>query len=204
MEEARKRIGIMGGTFDPIHLGHLMTAEAVRDSYGLDKVLFIPAAQPPHKQQQQVTPAMHRYMMTVLATADNPHFMVSSLEMHRPGPSYSIDTVQELMERFGRSTEFFFIAGADAIQELPSWKRIGELLEICHFIAATRPGCMPDFEHLKACLGAQGEEHIHRLITPALEISSTDIRGRIKNGRSIKYIVPAAVEQYIYKEGLYR
>ena len=204
LEEKRKKIGIMGGTFDPIHLGHLMTAEAVRDAYHLDQVLFIPAAHPPHKQQQSVTPAMHRYLMTVLATADHADFMVSSLEMQRSGPSYSIDTVQELIQRFGKGTEFFFIAGADAIQELPSWKRIGDLLEMCQFIAATRPGCMPDFVHLRACLGSLGEEHIHQLITPALEISSTDIRDRVHCGHSIRYLVPAAVEQYIYKEGLYR
>ena len=204
MGEIGQKIGIMGGTFDPIHLGHLTTAENVREGYALDKVLFIPAASPPHKQHQQVTPAMHRYRMTVLATEDNPHFMVSPLEMQRSGPSYSIDTVQELIERFGASTQFYFIAGADAIQELPTWERITELLRLCHFIAVSRPGTVPNLGELRARFGLLGEEHIHSLPAPKLEISSTDVRNRVRQGRSIRYIVPAAVAQYIYREGLYR
>ena len=204
MGEIGQKIGIMGGTFDPIHLGHLTTAENVREGYALDKVLFIPAASPPHKQHQQVTPAMHRYRMTVLATEDNPHFMVSPLEMQRSGPSYSIDTVHELIERFGASTQFYFIAGADAIQELPTWERITELLRLCHFIAVSRPGTVPNLGELRARFGSLGEGHIHSLPAPKLEISSTDVRNRVRQGRSIRYIVPAAVAQYIYREGLYR
>ena len=204
MGEIGQKIGIMGGTFDPIHLGHLTTAENVREGYALDKVLFIPAASPPHKQHQQVTPAMYRYRMTVLATEDNPHFMVSPLEMQRSGPSYSIDTVHELIERFGASTQFYFIAGADAIQELPTWERITELLRLCHFIAVSRPGTVPNLGELRARFGSLVEEHIHSLPAPKLEISSTDVRNRVRQGRSIRYIVPAAVAQYIYREGLYR
>ena len=204
MGEIGQKIGIMGGTFDPIHLGHLTTAENVREGYALDKVLFIPAASPPHKQHQQVTPAMHRYRMTVLATEDNPHFMVSPLEMQRSGPSYSIDTVHELIERFGASTQFYFIAGADAIQELPTWERITELLRLCHFIAVSRPGTVPNLGELRARFGSLGEGHIPSLPAPKLEISSTDVRNRVRQGRSIRYIVPAAVAQYIYREGLYR
>lgn len=203
MGEQKQRIGILGGTFDPIHVGHLMTAEAVRDEYHLDKVLFIPAAHPPHKQQQHVTPAIHRFVMTVLATCSNPYFQVSSLEMNRTGPSYTIDTIYELLHRFGKTSEIFFITGADAIQEIPTWSRIEELLGICHFIAATRQGCVPDVEHIREHFGELGKEKIHRLATPELEISSTDIRERIKKGYSIRYIVPGSVEQYIRKEGLY-
>ena len=200
----KKRVGILGGTFDPIHVGHLMTAETVRDEYHLDKVIFIPAAVPPHKQNQDVTEAMHRYVMTVLATCSNPNFEVSDIEMNRPGPSYTIDTIRELLERFGEDTEFYFITGADAIQEIHTWDRIEELLEMCHFIGASRQGCLPDVNQIKASFGELGKRKIHRLETPELEISSTDIRNRIKKGYSIKYIVPTAVEQYIYKQGLYR
>ncbi|MFA6851256.1 MAG: nicotinate-nucleotide adenylyltransferase [Selenomonadaceae bacterium] len=204
MTERKNQVGIMGGTFDPIHVGHLMTAEAVRDEYKLDKVIFIPAANPPHKQNQPVTPAIHRFVMTLLATCANSYFQVSSLEMNRPGPSYTIDTVYELIHRFGKNTELYFITGADAIQEIPTWDRIEELLSVCQFIAATRQGCVPNVDNIKDYFGALGKDRIHRLATPELEISSTDIRERVKKGYSIKYIVPEQVEQYIYKEGLYR
>ena len=204
MAEKRHRVGILGGTFDPIHVGHLVTAEAVRNEYQLDKVIFIPAAIPPHKQAQTVTPALHRYIMTVLATYSNPFFEVSPIEMNRPGPSYTIDTIYELIEKYGEDTEFYFITGADAIAEIPTWDRIEELLGICQFIAATRQGCLPNVDNIKEYFGDLGKARIHRLNTPELEISSTDIRARIKNGISIKYIVPLPVEQYIYKEGLYK
>lgn len=204
MAEKKHRVGILGGTFDPIHVGHLVTAEAVRNEYKLDKVIFIPAAIPPHKQEQSVTPALHRYIMTVLATYSNPYFEVSPIEMNRPGPSYTIDTIYELIEKYGEDTEFYFITGADAIAEIPTWDRIEELLGICQFIAATRQGCLPNVDNIKEYFGELGQKRIHRLNTPELEISSTDIRARIKNGISIKYIVPLPVEQYIYKEGLYK
>ena len=204
MEKKRHRVGILGGTFDPIHIGHLVTAEAVRYEYQLDKVIFIPAAIPPHKQAQAVTEARHRYIMTVLATYSNPYFEVSPIEMNRPGPSYTIDTIYELIDKYGENTDFYFITGADTIQEIPTWDRIEELLGICEFIAATRQGCLPNVDNIKEYFGELGAKRIHRLNTPELEISSTDIRSRIKNGISIKYIVPLPVEQYIYKEGLYR
>lgn len=203
MAEIKQKIGIMGGTFDPIHIGHLVTAEAVRNEYGLDKVLFIPAANPPHKQNQKVTPAIHRYIMTAMATYSNPYFHVSSIELDRPGPSYTIDTIYELIDKFGPQTEIYFITGADAIQEIPTWDRIEELLGLCQFIAATRPGCVPSVDNIKEYFGELGKDRIHRLNTPELEISSTDIRARIKKSCSIKYIVPESVENYIIKEGLY-
>jgi len=203
MAQMKQKIGIMGGTFDPIHVGHLVTAEAVRNEYGLDKVLFIPAANPPHKQNQKVTPAIHRYIMTAMATYSNPYFHVSSIELDRPGPSYTIDTIYELIDKFGPQTEIYFITGADAIQEIPTWDRIEELLGLCQFIAATRPGCVPSVDNIKEYFGELGVSRIHRLNTPELEISSTDIRARIKSACSIKYIVPESVENYIIKEGLY-
>ena len=204
MAETKHRVGILGGTFDPIHNGHLMMAEAVRDEYEMEKVLFIPAAQPPHKRGHKISPAEDRYMMTVLATCMNPAFEVSDIEMRREGPSYSIDTVRTLLRATGGDSEFFFIAGTDVIREIHTWERIEELLAICPFIAASRPGCRPDVERTRNLLGDLGVRQIHLLNTPELEISSTDIRERVAAGRSIKYIVPSEVEHYIYKKGLYR
>ncbi|MBE6095767.1 MAG: nicotinate-nucleotide adenylyltransferase [Schwartzia succinivorans] len=204
MAETKHRVGILGGTFDPIHNGHLMMAEAVRDEYEMEKVLFIPAAQPPHKRGHKISPAEDRYMMTVLATCMNPAFEVSDIEMRREGLSYSIDTVRALLRATGGDSEFFFIAGTDVIREIHTWERIEELLDICPFIAASRPGCRPDVERTRNLLGDLGVRQIHLLNTPELEISSTDIRERVAAGRSIKYIVPSEVEHYIYKKGLYR
>ena len=204
MAGTKRRVGILGGTFDPIHIGHLMLAEAVRDEYELEQVLFIPAAQPPHKLGRKISPAEDRYMMTVLATCSNPTFEVSDIEMRREGPSYSVDTVRALLRASGGDTEYFFIAGTDIIREIHTWERIEELLSICPFIAASRPGCRPDVERTRNLLGDLGVRQIHLLNTPELEISSTDIRERVARGASIRYIVPREVEQYIYKKGLYR
>ena len=197
------RLGIMGGTFDPIHSGHLMTAEAVRDALSLSEVLFIPSARPPHKRGRDVAPAMHRLMMTELATRSNPYFRTSSMELRREGPSYAVDTVAELQRRYG-SAEIYFITGADAVNELATWFHAEELLTRCHFVAATRQGTELDADALAEHFGALGLGRIHRVATPALEISSTDIRRRIREGRSIRYLVPSEVEEYIEREGLYR
>jgi nicotinate-nucleotide adenylyltransferase len=200
----KRKIGIMGGTFDPIHVGHLVTAEAVRIEYCLDKVLFIPAGDPPHKQGSHVTAAIHRYIMTVMATYSNPHFYVSSIEMDRPGPSYTIDTIRSLVGEYGPDTAIYFITGADAVGDLPTWNDIDNVLDLCEFVATTRPGCISALDDIIEYFGSKGRERIHRLTTPELEISSTDIRERVKKGRSIKYIVPESVESYIMKEGLYK
>ena len=198
----KKRVGIFGGTFDPIHMGHLIVAETIMDEFHLDKVVFIPAAVPPHKLDKQISPAKHRYMMTMLATCSNPRFQVSDMEMHRQGPSYSRDTLAQLIEEHGRDTEFYFIVGADSVENLHTWNRIDELLAMCHFIGASRPGCMPDMEKIAQRFGPLAEK-IHCLETPELEISSTEIRHRVGQKRTIRYIVPETVEQYIYKEKLY-
>lgn len=202
--EKKEKIGIMGGTFDPIHVGHLVTAEAVRIDYGLDKVLFIPAANPPHKQDLQVTPAFHRYIMTVMATYSNPHFFVSAIEMERSGPSYTVDTLEELNRQYGGNADFYFITGADAVRDLPSWKNINQILDLCHFVATARPGSYSALDEVIKLLGQKGRERIYQIANPELDISSTDIRERVKKGRSIKYIVPESVENYIFKEALYR
>lgn len=203
-EKRRRRVGLLGGTFDPIHVGHLMMAEAVRSEYALDKIIFIPSSVPPHKRDRQVAPAEDRYQMTVLATVSNPYFEVSDIELKRQGPSYSIDTVQAYLDAYGHDTDFFFIIGTDVIKDIETWNRIEELLGICEFVAASRPGGEPDLAKLRALFGELGEKRIHPLETPELEISSTDIREHLKKGHSIRYVVPPAVEAYIYKKGLYK
>ena len=197
------KIGIMGGTFDPIHLGHLATAEAVRENFSLDEILFIPAARPPHKLEKKVTDEKHRLAMTILATRSNKFFRVSDMELRRTGLSYTLDTMNELHKTFGRSTELFFIIGADSLADLSKWHAARELVEKCHFIATTRPGVDVDFSAVEKFFGAAAKEHIHRVTTPGLEISSTDIREKVRLGRSIKYLVPEAIEEYIIKEELY-
>lgn len=198
-----KKIGIMGGTFDPIHLGHLATAEAVRELFTLDEILFIPAARPPHKLGKNITDERHRLTMTQLATRSNKFFRVSDMELRRTGLSYTLDTMNELHKTFGNTTELFFIIGADSLADLSKWHSARELVEKCHFIATTRQGVDIDFSAVENFFGAAAREHIHRVTTPGLEISSTDLREKIRLGRSIKYLVPEAVEKYIAEEGLY-
>ena len=197
------KIGIMGGTFDPIHLGHLATAEAVRENFSLDEILFIPAARPPHKLGRLVTDENHRLQMTILATQSNKFFKVSDMELRRTGLSYTLDTMNELHKIFGRSTELFFIIGADSLADLSKWHAARELVEKCHFIATTRQGVDVNFSAVEEFFGAAAREHIHRVTTPGLEISSTDIREKIRLGRSIKYLVPEVVEEYILRTKLY-
>lgn len=197
------KIGIMGGTFDPIHLGHLATAEAVRELFTLDEILFIPAARPPHKLGKNLTDEKHRLAMTKLATRSNKFFRVSDMELRRTGLSYTLDTMNELHKIFGNSTELFFIIGADSLADLSKWHAARELVEKCHFIATTRQGVELDFSAVESYFGTSASKHIHRVTTPGLEISSTDIREKIQRGCSIKYLVPEVVEEYIAKERLY-
>ncbi|MBQ6006888.1 MAG: nicotinate-nucleotide adenylyltransferase [Selenomonadaceae bacterium] len=193
----------MGGTFDPIHLGHLATAEAVREIFSLDEILFIPAARPPHKLRKNVTAEHHRLQMTILATQSNKFFRVSDMELKRKGLSYTLDTMDELHKTFGNSTELFFIIGADSLADLFKWHAAKELVAKCHFIATTRQGVDVNFSAVEKFFGEVAKEHIHRVTTPGLEISSTDLREKVRLGRSIKYLVPEAVEEYILREKLY-
>ncbi|MFA0756452.1 MAG: hypothetical protein YPKNTGVA_001973 [Candidatus Fervidibacter sp.] len=190
----------MGGTFDPIHYGHLVAAEEARHRFGLACVMFVPCGQPPHKKTYAVTPAEHRYAMTLLATASNPHFVVSRLEIDRPGPSYSVDTVRLLRQQFP-DAELFFITGADAVLEILTWKDSDELIGLCRFIAVTRPGY--DLQQLER-LPAHYLERIMPLAIPGVDISSTLIRERVRRGEPIRYLTPDAVCDYIAKHGLYR
>ena len=199
-------IGIMGGTFDPIHLGHLVIAEEVRHQFKLDKVIFVPTGYPPHKKASNVTHPEHRYLMTVLATINNPHFVVSRVEIdNAKGFTYTIDTVRFFHNYFQGKAKIYFITGADAIMEILTWKDYAELFSICYFIAATRPGY--SLNNLNKTIGSvcpQALERIQVLEIPAMQISSTLIRQRVADGKPIKYLTPDSVADYIMKNGLYR
>lgn len=199
------KIGVLGGTFDPIHLGHLIVAEYIREKLGLREVLFVPAGRPwlKLKEEKQVTPAEHRLAMVRLAVASNPHFKVSTMEIDRPGPSYSIDTVLELRTKLEVGAEIYFILGPDALAKLPKWKDPERLLESCHVVGIGRPGhAKTDLRKLEASLPAVSQ-HIVLMDVPQIDISSTDIRKRVAGGLSIRYLVPEAVEKYIAEHRLY-
>jgi len=195
----------MGGTFDPIHYGHLAAAEAARVEFGLSKVIFIPAGSPPHKQSQKISDAEHRYSMTALATSSNSGFEVSRLEVDKAGITYTFNTMKELRSIYGEAPAIYFITGADAVLELLTWYKIGELLTLCKFIAVTRPGFdIRKLEQKIAEITSKYDGEIICLEVPLLEISSTDIRERIRSGKPVKYLLPEEVEAYIHKNGLYK
>jgi len=196
----------MGGTFDPVHYGHLVTAGEARWQFKLDLVWFVPNRHPPHKDPDEVSSPEHRYLMTFLAIATNPRFRVSRMEIDRPGPSYTIDTIRTL-RREEPTAELFYITGADALGQIlrGEWRDTERLLKLCQFIGASRPGYHLDpdqwassHHRVRPHLG-----NIHAMEIPAMAISSTDIRGRVREGRPITYLVPEAVEQYIATHGLY-
>ncbi len=198
--EKRPRIGIMGGTFDPIHYGHLVTAAAAQYEYGLDEVVFVPSGTPPHKKGCPVSEPGRRYMMCVLATITNKNFRVSDIEIEREGYSYTKDTVRAFQEKYKGNCDIFFISGADAVLDILNWKDVEDLMSNCSFIAATRPGFDLD-EAYK--LPPNFVSKINFIKIPALAISSTDIRNRVATGRPISYLLPETVEIYIHKNGLY-
>ena len=195
MSAARaRRIGVMGGTFDPIHHGHLVAASEVADSFGLDEVVFVPTGQP--WQKSDVTESEHRYLMTVIATASNPSFSVSRVDIDRDGPTYTIDTLRDV-QRLNPDADLYFITGADAIAQILSWRNHDELWELAHFVAVSRPGHVLNTDGLPV-------EDVSQLEIPALAISSTDCRGRVRGGHPVWYLVPDGVIQYIAKHHLYR
>jgi len=195
ISECRK-IAVMGGTFNPIHYGHLVAAEAVRAEFGIERVLFIPTGRPPHKALSVVAPDEQRYLMTVLATAANPYFDVSRMEIDRKGTTYTIDTLRELKKICRPDAQIYFITGADAVNEIFTWREADKLLDMANFVAVTRPGY--DKKRLEK------NNSMYYLEIPALAISSTDIRDRVKAGKTIKYLLPESVEEYIIKFGLYK
>jgi nicotinate-nucleotide adenylyltransferase len=188
----------MGGTFDPIHYGHLVTAEEALHQFELDEVVFVPTGQPWMKAHEVVSPPEDRYLMTVIATASNPRFSVSRVEVDREGPTYTIDTLRAMKEISG--ADLYFITGADAVLEIFQWKDPSELFAMAHFIAATRPGY--DIAALEEHV--PGHDGISNMSIPALAISSTDIRARVARGQPIRYLVPEGVVSYVGKVGLYR
>ncbi|MFL6142555.1 MAG: nicotinate-nucleotide adenylyltransferase [Labedaea sp.] len=190
-----KRIGIMGGTFDPIHHGHLVAASEVQARFDLDEVIFVPTGQPWQKTHQTVSPAEDRYLMTVIATASNPRFSVSRVDVDRKGVTYTIDTLRDLREAH-RDAELFFITGADALEQILTWREADELFGLAHFVGVTRPGYDLDDHHLP--IGA-----VSLIEVPAMAISSTACRARVAAGEPVWYLVPDGVVQYISKRNLY-
>jgi nicotinate-nucleotide adenylyltransferase len=190
-----RRIGVMGGTFDPIHHGHLVAASEVAHIFGLDDVIFVPTGQPYQKETRQVSPAEDRYLMTVIATASNPRFGVSRVDIDRPGATYTIDTLRELRET-NPGAELFFITGADALSEILTWHDADELFTLAHFVGCTRPG------HRLSGAGLP-DGKVSLVEIPALAISSTECRARVEAGEPVWYLVPDGVVQYIAKRKLY-
>ena len=223
------RVGIMGGTFDPIHLGHLRAAEEIYWAFGLDKIIFIPSSHPPHKDENRMASALHRYEMVSLATVFTPYFSVSSIEIDRPGRSYSVETVQELLRVYGKDTVLYFVAGVDAFLEISTWKNAKELLALVQFIVTARPGWRlddverslkpkqleklgnPRFRYLKISeigseVGIKTPQRGLVLLVEvvSLDISSSEIRGLAEAGRSVRFLVPDTVAAYVAKNRLYR
>jgi nicotinate-nucleotide adenylyltransferase len=208
-KSTKKRIGVMGGTFNPIHYGHLVTAEEALFQFNLDLVIFMPSGHPPHKNDKEILSSEERYLLTVIATASNPNFAVSRLEIDRKGPSYTIDTLLELHKQYEVDAELYFITGADAVWELLTWREADRLVALTEFIAATRPGySLEKFKKIHV-LPEDGDidktrPRVSIMEIPALAISSTDIRIRVREGRPIQYLVPEGVANYIQKCGFWR
>ena len=213
-----KKIGLFGGTFNPIHFGHLRSAEEIYESLQLDGIIFIPSAYPPHKMDDRIPSASVRGEMVRLAIAANPHFSFSEVELNRQGKSYSVETIGHFRKQFGRQTDLYFILGLDAFLEINTWKQYLDLFELCHFVVMTRPGFENFFspEHLPVelanffCYDKKKVGYIHRSgygVFPkeitALDISSTKIRENFQRGRSVKYLLPSAVEEFIFSNKLY-
>jgi nicotinate-nucleotide adenylyltransferase len=195
------RIGILGGTLDPVHHGHLLAASEAQAAYALDQVLFMPCGVAPHKVAQAVSLPEHRYLMCVLATASHPRLRVSRLEIDRGGLSYTVDTLREVRATCDRACELFFIIGADAVLEIDSWHMPDAVLREARCIAVPRPGS--ELGDLSSVLGEQRASRIETLDLPGLDISATDIRRRVREGRPIRYLTPDPVVNYITRERLY-
>jgi nicotinate-nucleotide adenylyltransferase len=193
----KRRLGIMGGTFNPIHHGHLVAASEVAHVFSLDEVVFVPTGRSAHKDEHGVASAEDRYLMAVIATASNPRFSVSRIDIDRPGPTYTVDTLRDMRHVHGPDTELFFITGADALAEMLAWHDTAELFELAHFVGCTRPG------HRLADPGLPNGR-VSLMEVPALSISSTECRDRVQAGEPIWYLVPDGIVQYINKRVLYR
>lgn len=200
--DSRRRLGVMGGTFDPIHNGHLVAASEVADLFGLDEVVFVPTGQPWQKDRH-VTAAEDRYLMTVIATASNPRFSVSRVDIDRGGPTYTNDTLRDLAG-LNPDSDLFFITGADALASILTWQGWEEVFGLAKFIGVSRPGYELSDSHIKEAVDRLPDDAIRLVEVPALAISSTDCRARAAAGRPVWYLVPDGVVQYVNKRGLYR
>ena len=197
-----QRVGLLGGTFDPIHFGHLIMAEQAREQAGLDLIAFVPAGDPPHKLGQSITPSHHRIEMIRLAIASNPACAICRLDVDRPGPHYSVDLVDLFHDQLPCHVELFFIIGGDSLRDLSTWKHPHELLRLCPVLALSRPGHEPDMDYLRSVL-PEMDSRIQILEMPLIEISGRDLRQRVRMGRSIRYMVPETVRAYVAQHGLY-
>ena len=201
---APRRIGILGGTFDPPHLGHLWLATLATEALQLDRVLFMPAAQPPHKRRQEISGATDRLLMTRLAISDNRDFELSAIEMERPGPSYTVDSVEELQRQIGARTSLYLVMAADSLSQIETWREPDRLLSLVEWVVGPRPGVeLPQRAALDRRFG-EAAKRIHLLSGPSLDVSSSEIRARVAAGHTIRYLVPRAVEELIVERGLYR
>lgn len=204
MDTQKLRIGIMGGTFDPIHYGHLFIAECSRHQFNLSKVLFIPSGMPVHKKRADVVDPVHRLEMTRLAIDSNPFFELSPIEVDRNGPTYTVDTLEMLHKKYKETQEYFFITGADAILEILTWKNVDKVLELCQFIAVTRPGhSFAGINQVLQNLTEFQRTRIHIYETVGILVSSTEIRQRVSRNETVRYLVPDSVNQYISDKYLY-
>ncbi|MDR1710330.1 MAG: nicotinate-nucleotide adenylyltransferase [Propionibacteriaceae bacterium] len=199
-DTSRLRLGVMGGTFDPIHNGHLVAASEVQALFDLDEVVFVPTGQPWQKADKQVSRAEDRYLMTTIATASNPRFSVSRVDIEREGPTYTVDTLRDMRGLRGPELDLFFITGADALAGIFSWRGAAELFDLAHFVGVSRPGVTMD----PGLVSSLPEDRVTLVEVPALAISSTDCRKRVAAGLPIWYLVPDGIVQYIAKRGLYR
>ncbi|MCV7062117.1 nicotinate-nucleotide adenylyltransferase [Mycolicibacterium vaccae] len=199
----RRRLGVMGGTFDPIHNGHLVAASEVADRFELDEVVFEPTGQPWQKRARQVTAAEDRYLMTVIATAANPRFTVSRVDIDRGGPTYTKDTLRDLRAQ-NPDADLYFITGADALASILSWQNWEQMFAIARFVGVSRPGYELDGKHISAAMAELPDDALNLIEVPALAISSTDCRRRAEQSRPIWYLVPDGVVQYVAKRNLYR
>ena len=197
------RVGVIGGTFDPIHVGHLIIAEEARTRLDLDRVVFVPAGEPPHKLDHEIADPERRLDMVQLAIADNEHFCVSRVDLDREGPCYTVDTIRLLQDAWGAEAEIYFVIGSDSLADLPNWYHPEELLRLCRVVTVERPGQQVNLEELRPLL--VGTDSLIRMPdTPTVDISATEIRSRVRCGHGIRYLVPASVEHYIGQHGLYR
>jgi len=198
-----RRLGVFGGTFDPVHHGHLVAAEEARHQLDLDQVLFVPAGRPPHKPTRPISPVHHRVRMIELAIAAKPYFALSHVDVERPGVCYTVETLELLRAEWGPGPIFYFVVGTDSLADIPTWYQPQRLIELCELAVARRTGAEVDLVRLEERLPGL-RDRIHWVPIPLLEISSSDLRARVRAGRPISYLVPSAVEAYVLEHGLYR